>query len=244
MTQLYSTLAGIYHEMYQHIFDYDKEFNFYDSLLKRNGCRAVLEIGCGSGMLARRFMKNGYDYLGLDLFNEMLDIARKETGSERFIQCDMRNLTFKSQFDAVLITGRSLAYITENQGILDTLRGVYRALKPNGIFIFDIFEANGIFDNFNDFEQTIEHGDKKIKRISRLKKNLQTGWTYDWHARYIIEQHDVISEYDDKTTLRAFTKDEILLFLKLTAFNIKDIIVEGKALTLVVEKNSSPATSE
>ncbi len=95
MTQLYSKLATIYHEMYQHIFDYDQEFNFYDALLKRNNCQNILEIGCGSGMLARRFLKNEYDYLGLDLFNEMLDIARKETNSDSFIQGDMRNLSFE-----------------------------------------------------------------------------------------------------------------------------------------------------
>jgi len=28
MTQLYSTLAEIYHDMYQHVFDYEKEFHF------------------------------------------------------------------------------------------------------------------------------------------------------------------------------------------------------------------------
>lgn len=36
MTQLYSTLANVYHDMFQHIFDYDKEFQFYDKLLKAN----------------------------------------------------------------------------------------------------------------------------------------------------------------------------------------------------------------
>jgi SAM-dependent methyltransferase len=239
MTQLYSTLANIYHEMYQHVFDYDKEFIFYDTLLKRNNCRKILEIGCGSGMLARRFLKNGYDYLGLDLFNEMLEIARAEVKSDRFVQCDMRNLSFDKQFDAVMITGRSLAYVTENQGIIDTLTGVHKALKDKGLLVFGVFEANAIFDHFNDFEQTIQHGNKTIRRISKLKKNLSTGWTYDWHARYIIEQDNQKSEYDDLSTLRAFTKDEILLFLKLTGFIIKEIIEEEKALTLIVVKNNS-----
>src|ERR1035437_880869 len=131
MTQLYTTLARVYHEMYQHVFDYDKEFFFYDSILKKNNCKKILEVGCGSGMLARRFLKNGYDYLGLDLFNEMLDIARAEVKEDCFVQCDMRHLTYDREFDSVLITGRSLAYITENQGILDTLTGVYRSLKEN-----------------------------------------------------------------------------------------------------------------
>lgn len=236
MTQLYSTLANIYHEMYQHIFDYDDEFNFYDSLLKSNNCQNILEIGCGSGMLARRFLKNGYDYLGLDLFNEMLDIARSEVKSDRFVQCDMRNLSYNQQFDSVLITGRSIAYVIENQGIIDTFNGVKNALKDNGLFVFGVFEANGIFDNFNDFEQNIEHNNKNIRRISKLKKNLTTGWTYDWYAKYIIEQDNKLFEYDDITTLRAFTKDEILLFLKLTGFKIKKIIEEEKTLTFIAEK--------
>ena len=236
MTELYTTLARVYHEMYQHVFDYDKEFFFYDSILKKNNCKKILEVGCGSGMLARRFLKNGYDYLGLDLSREMLDIARSEINSDSFVQCDMRNLSFDQQFDSVLITGRSIAYLTENMDIIITLSGVHNSLKDNGLFVFDLFEANGIFDNFNDFEQNIEHNSKKIKRISRLKKNLKTGWTYDWFAKYIIEDAGDVTEFDDITTLRAFTKDEIMLYLKLTDFKLKEIIDAGKAFTVIAEK--------
>jgi len=236
MTQLYSTLANIYHQMYQHIFDYDKEFGFYDAILKQTNCQKILEVGCGSGMLARRFISNGYDYHGVDLFNEMLEIARSEVKSDRFTQCDMRDLSYDKQFDSVLITGRSLAYVIENKGIIDTFKGVCKSLKDNGLFVFDVFEANGIFDNFNDFEQNFEFNDRKITRASKLKMNLSTGWTYDWHAKYIIEQNGRISEYDDITTLRAFTKDEISLFLKLTGFKINEIIEEPKIFTFIAEK--------
>lgn len=238
MTQLYSTLAEIYHEMYQHVFDYDKEFHFYDSILKAKNCQKILEIGCGSGMLARRFLENGYDYLGLDLFNEMLDIARREVKSDRFVQCDMRNLSFDQPFDAILITGRSISYVIENQGILDTLKGVHQSLKENGLFVFGVFDANQIFDNFDDFEQNIEHNNKKIKRISHLEKNLTTGWTYNWFAKYIIEQDNQLLEYDDITTLRAFTKDEIALFTKLAGFDNEEIIDDGKAFTIVARKST------
>lgn len=242
MTQLYSTLAEIYHEMYQHVFDYDKEFHFYDSILKEKNCHKILEIGCGSGMLARRFLDGGYDYLGLDLFNEMLKIARREVKSDRFIQCDMRNLPFDQKFDAILITGRSLAYVSENKGILDTLEGVHKSLKENGLFVFGVFEASQIFDNFGDFEQNIEHNNKKIRRISHLEKNLATGWTYDWFAKYIIEQDHKISEYDDLTTLRAFTRDEIALFTKLTDFDVAEVIDEGKAFSVVAKKSTKHTT--
>ena len=236
MTKLYSTLAEIYHEMYQHVFDYDVEFQFYDTILKNNNCLRILEIGCGSGMLARRFLKKGYDYLGLDLYNEMLDIARREVKSGRFVQGDMRNLTLDAQFDAVLITGRSLAYVIENQGIRDSLKGIYNSLIDNGVLVFGVFDAKQIFDNFGDFEQNIEHVNKKIRRISHLEKNLATGWTWDWTARYSIEQDGKASEYDDLTTLRAFTRDEIELFLKLAGFEIEEVIDEGKAFTIIARK--------
>jgi len=233
MTQLYSTLANVYHGMYQHIFDYDKEFIFYDAILKSNHCQKILEIGCGSGMLARRFLKNGYEYVGVDLFNEMLEIARNEVPAGLFVQTDMRNLSFDKQFDAVLITGRSISYVIENKGIMDTLIGIHKSLSAGGILVFGFFEANGIFDNFNDFEQLIEHGQTKFRRISKLKMNLETGWTYDWHATYIIDDHGKISTYDDWSTLRAFTKDEILLFLKLSGFQVKEAIDEGKTMTII-----------
>jgi len=150
----------------------------------------------------------------------------------------MRNLSFDQQFDVVLITGRSIAYVIENQGMLDTLNGVHKSLKENGLFVYGVFDANQIFDNFNDFEQYVEHNGKKIRRVSHMEKNLATGWTYDWFAKYIIEGDNKILEYDDITTLRAFTRDEIALFIKLTGFNIEEIIDEGKAFTIVAKRTA------
>ena len=239
MTNLiYSSLAGIYHEMYQQIFNYPKEFRFYHSILKKRKCRKILEIGCGTGMLAKHFLDTGYDYLGLDLYNEMIDIARRETGSDRFIQGDMRHLHLKDTFDTVLITGRSIAYITTNSGLLSTFKGINQVLKKKGLIIFDAFDANKIFENFNpESEQVVKSGNKKITRKTRLKKNLATGWTWDFHAKYIIEENDQVQEYDDFSTLRAFTKEEIRLFLSLTGFHLLEVIQEN-VLTFVARKNN------
>jgi SAM-dependent methyltransferase len=236
MSLLYTRLAGIYHDMYQHIFDYDKEFLFYHSFLEQHVCRKILEIGCGSGLLASRFIRAGYDYTGLDIAAEMLDIARNLNNQECFILGDMRNLSFADRFDAILITGRSIAYVISNQGILATLSGIYRALKNDGEFIFGGFEADSIFSDFGTTSQTIEHNNRKIQRFNKLSRNLQSGWTYDWEAKYIIEEEGKISEFEEITTLRAFTRDEITLFLKLSGFKIIEFIPEKKSFTIVAQK--------
>ena len=236
MTQLYSTFANIYHEMYQHIFDYDKEFEFYDAILKKNNSHKILEIGCGTGLLAQRFVANGYDYLGLDLHEEMLQIARSEVPSAKFIQGDMCNMQFKEQFQAVLITGRSLAYIINDKEVLDTFISVSNALVYKGTFVFGVFEAPAIFEDMHDFEQNIEHGSKKIKRINKLKKIISPAETWDWNAKYIIDDGVTITEFEDQTTLRAFTRKDINEKLKITGFAVKEIIDEGKTFTVVAEK--------
>jgi SAM-dependent methyltransferase len=236
MIKLYSSLATVYHEMYQQIFDYDKEFRFYHSLLKKKKCHHVVEIGCGSGLLAKRMIHAGYDYLGVDLYNEMLEIAKAETHSTRFIQCDMRHLHLNETFDCALITGRSLAYIITNPGIISTFRGINRALWNKGLLIFDSFDANKIFENFiEESEQVIKCGNKTITRKNTLKKNLATGWTWDFSAKYIIEENNERQEYDDFSTLRAFTKEEIRLFLKLTGFNLLEV-VQDNVLTYIAKK--------
>ncbi len=237
MTKLYSTLAGIYHEMYQHIFDYDKEFEFYHRLLKSGNSNHILEIGCGTGLLAQRFLIHGYNYLGLDLYPEMLHIARNTNNADVFLQGDMQHLEFSSRFDAVLITGRSISYITQNHGIMNTFKGIHQSLKNKGFLIFDFFEANSLFDDFNDFDQSFNLPSRTIRRISHMEMNLKTGWTYDWQAKYIIEEKGIISEYDDITTLRAFTKDEMQLFMKLSGFKVQEITDKGKVITIVAEKN-------
>ena len=76
MTKLYSQLAHIYHEMYQQIFDYKKEFDYYNKILSKYSCSSVLEIGCGTSYLAKYLIEAGYDYHGVDLHEEML-LARE-----------------------------------------------------------------------------------------------------------------------------------------------------------------------
>src|SRR3989338_6818460 len=125
MTKLYTKLARVYHEMYQTIFDYKREFKFYDRILRKYKAKKILEIGCGTGNLARFFLKNGYDYTGLDFSKEMLKIAEEDESKASFIQGDMRNIKLKIKFDAILITGRSFTYMTTNKDIINTLKSIY-----------------------------------------------------------------------------------------------------------------------
>jgi len=236
MTILYSELADVYHEMYRSIFDYEKEFRLYDELLKKYDRNSVLEIGCGSGNLAPYFLKNNYTYLGLDLFDEMLDLARKNHPDATFIRSDMRDLHLEQTFGAVIVTGRSLCYITSNRGIMMALESIHKTLEDGGILIFDSFDANETIPNLKkSFIQDVEVGDTKYKRVSRNTLNMECGWTWNWEADYHIEKKGEEKRVvKDKTVLRAFTEDEMRLFLRLNGFDVLEII-EDNVLVFVAK---------
>jgi len=238
MTKLYSELAQVYHEMYQAIFDYDEEFKFFDVILKEYKCNKILELGCGSGNLASYFLRSGYDYTGVDLYDSMLKIANKVEPAAKFIQGDMRQLNFENEFDAIIITGRSFTYMTKNDDVNKALNSIHRSLKENGKLIFDNFDAEKIFGNFNREEIIFEteYENRKYKRVSKNSMNLETGWIWNWQATYYIVENNKTKTIMDNSILRAFTEDELGLFLKINQFEVLKIIKENSAIKMVAKK--------
>lgn len=220
MTKLYSKLAHVYHEMYQSIFDYRAEFRQGDSILKKHMCHRILELGCGSGNLAPYFLNAGYDYVGMDIAKAMLKIARSEVASARFVHGDMRRFSFARKFDAVLIGGRSFTYMTTNDEVRCALECISNVLKPGGILIFDNFDAEFIFTNLpRQTEENIESTGTRFVRRSETFANFKHGWTWNWNAVYVVDNGKTKrTTFYDRSVLRAFTRDELRLFLTLAGF--------------------------
>ncbi len=229
MSKLYTNLANVYHEIYQTLFDYDEEFKFYDKHLKENKVKSVVELGCGTGNLAKRLHEAGYEYLGVDLFDEMLKIAKTTAPLAKFRQADARNFELQEKQDCVIITGRSISYLTTNIDLIEAFSCIANSLKQGGLLMFDAIDASKLFVGFNEEKRDTlltSFGTKEYKRISKSRKNLQSGWTWDWESEYFIKnktgEYEKIGE--DSSTLRAFLQDELRLFFKITGFELVNLL--------------------
>ena len=101
----------------------------------------VVDLGCGSGILARKLCDAGYDVLGVDQSVAMSAIAHKQAPDAQFRQGSF--LSFKlPPCVAVTAIGECFNYLFDRRNTKPSLLGlvhrVHEALLPGGLFVFDV----------------------------------------------------------------------------------------------------------
>lgn len=115
------------------------------STLRRAGIRSglVVDLGCGSGIWAADLTRHGYDVLGIDISSAMIELARRRAPSAKFVNASFLNAKLPS-CNAVTAIGEIFNYTFDGRNSRRELarffRRVYEALRPGGVFIFDIAE--------------------------------------------------------------------------------------------------------
>jgi SAM-dependent methyltransferase/uncharacterized protein YbaR (Trm112 family) len=118
-------------------FDEQSEFAIYRSLLG-NPSGAVLDLGCGTGLFARRLARETPDALviGLDLSTAMIEEAvaqaREHAVAVDFIRAEAPELPFRDGSLGGILQSRGMSFI-EDMGRL--FAEVSRVLRPGGRFV-------------------------------------------------------------------------------------------------------------
>lgn len=158
----------------------------------------VLDLGCGTGTITELLYEKGYDMIGVDSSEEMLQIAldkKLETRSDILYLCqDMRELDLYSTVGTVVSVCDSLNYLLMDEDVLQTFHLVNNYLFPGGIFIFD-------FNTIYKYEEVI--GDATIAEN-------REDCSFIWENFYSCEDH--INEYD----VTVFERQEDDLYRRFT----------------------------
>lgn len=223
-TLYHGKMAAIYDAMYQTFVDYDEEYELYNSFIQENDCKSILEIGSGTGNLAKRFKENQQDYVGLDYSESMIAIARERNKNCTFIQGDMRDFNLDKQVDAIIITGRSTSYLITNEDLDETFSSLFNNITDHGIIVFDFIDANRFIPFIKENQKIIhqaKHEGINYLRESHWETTTADNFMVEWQAKYYTDINGIKNLIaDDFSTVRVFTLNEIQLFLYLNNFEI------------------------
>jgi SAM-dependent methyltransferase len=154
MEEIFMLVYAGFAEIYQRAEWYQFTLRFlelFPTLQKKYGLPVngkLLDIACGTGVFSVKMAAKGWQSTGVDLSTQMLLYARQNAIEARlkavFYEQDMRHLAFSCEFDLVTCLFDSLNYLLEPLDLLETFKGVQRALKQGGWFVFDMNTIYGL----------------------------------------------------------------------------------------------------
>ena len=114
----------------------------------------VLDLGCGTGRLALRFLEAGYSYVGLDQSPHMLILAENRcwrfvAGHQgRFLQEDISQFRIGGSFGMAIATYNVMNHLESPDKLRNCFRSVRRCLVKGGRFVFDFHTCKGLREWF------------------------------------------------------------------------------------------------
>ena len=136
--EAYSRLAGVYDEA---VVDpcHGALAAFLDELFgaDEEAVAGVLDVCCGTGLLAAELAARGYRVTGVDASEAMLARARRLLGPHAtLIHATLPDLPLEMAFDAVTCTLDGFTYLSP-AALAPTAEAIARVLRPGGWLVFD-----------------------------------------------------------------------------------------------------------
>ena len=169
--------SGIYYDLFYEDKDYAKEADYISKKLKENNVcgKSLLELGCGTGRHALNLTKLGYEIVGIEQSQSMID-SSKEIKNFKCIQGDIRNIKLNKKFDSIISLFHVISYQITNQSLDAVFKTAYDHLNRSGIFLFDVWYAPAVIHLMPNIRvKKISNGSNTITRIAEpemiLNKN-------------------------------------------------------------------------
>ena len=123
---------------------------------------SALDYGCGAGRSTRFLKRQGFDAVGVDVSQEMLEQARSKDRSGEYHHIPSGHLPFEdSAFDLVFSSFVFLE-VSRIEEIEDILKEMKRVLRKDGIIIFVTASTEATEGNWVSLSYSFPENDKPL----------------------------------------------------------------------------------
>lgn len=216
-SEAYTSFAKVYDTFMDNI-PYEEWGKYLTGLLEEYGVKEglVLELGCGTGSMTEILAGKGYDMIGADNSEEMLEIAiekRESSGHDiLYLLQDMREFELYGTVRAVVSVCDSVNYVTEEEELIEVFRLVNNYLDPKGVFIFD-------FNTKYKYQNVL--GDRTIAEKRDECSFIWDNYYYEEEeineyelTLFIQEKENLYRKFEEVHYQRAYTLEQMLRLVK------------------------------
>ena len=212
--EAYTSFAEVYDQFMDNV-PYREWADFLQEILQKEGINdgLVLDLGCGTGSMTEELAGRGYDIIGVDNSEDMLEIAmekRQESGHDiLYLLQDMQGFELYGTVRAVVSVCDSVNYVTEKEELEQVFRLVNNYLDPGGIFVFD-------FNTEYKYREVL--GDRTIAENREDSSFIWDNYYYEeehmneYELTLFIQEADqkeLYHKYQETHFQRAYTLEEI-----------------------------------
>jgi SAM-dependent methyltransferase len=205
-------LTDIYQwaDLYEDIYvgrgkDYRAEAATVISLIReRNPSSAsLLDVACGTGTHLGYFRKEFDNIAGVDLNEDMIEVARRNLPGTALGVEDMRAFDLGRRFDAVTCMFSSIGYLNGTDEIRSAIACMARHLEPGGVLVVEpwFFPVSALDQHVTGDLFTV--GERTISRVSRAVVA---------DSAHRIEVHYTVAE--PASDIRNFTDQHVLALIE------------------------------
>jgi SAM-dependent methyltransferase len=197
----------LYYEVAFSFFNPKRQVDCFEEVIKRFSrirVKRFLDVACGPSLQLREIARRGYEAVGLDTSEEMLQYLRRKADEESLrietIRADKVSFRLRNRADFAFIMMGSFAF-KSNEDMLKHLNSVAASLKSGGLYFIQNFGVIWKVDWTKPQTQTweMEREDIKVKT------------TYETIVKNIINQivtEKITLEVDDHGRKGIFAHEE------------------------------------
>ncbi|UCE38062.1 MAG: class I SAM-dependent methyltransferase [Thermoplasmata archaeon] len=196
--------------------------------------KTLLNLGCGGGH-EDYTLKKYFTITGVDVSENMLEIARNLNPENTYCQGDWKTVSLNKLFDSVIAT--SLIYVKSEEELRITFLNVIKHLKPGGVFITFAEKLKGSFQQNDTICSTHKKDDVEITFLENYYDPDPSGTILEATFIYLIRRNGKLDVQKDSHLCGIFPLDTWLEILKEVGFDVETKIVK---LSVATVKESFP----